>query len=958
MTRTAFDSYSDRLHLNLFGQLRIKRGITPIRLPTRKLDSLLAYLVLHPGAHGREKLASLFWGDVPDEQARASLRNALAILRKRLGRDLLIADRELVQLNPTYPLWVDALEFEAQANRCHTATSFDPDAISIDTYNGDLLEDYYDDWILADRERFHNLYLETLLLLTHQLRANSDYERAIQFAKQVLACDAANERGHQHLMFCYVALGNRSAAIRQFEACVRALREELAVEPSPETKVLYEWILQAPSERKPLEASITNLPIPLTSFIGRQSEMAGIKNLLSTVRLITLTGAGGSGKTRLAIQVGIDLLDAYKDGVWWVDLAALTDGALVLRTVAKVLGAAMVPNQPPNETLMKFLKPRQLLLVLDNCEHLSAACAYLAESLLSTCPDLKIMATSREALGLTGEHVWYVATLSVPEVEQANKAAEMMRYESVRLFIGRAAAVNSRFALTDETASPVAQICQRLDGMPLALELAAARAKVLPVEQIAARLGDRFNLLSTGSRTALPRHQTLRAAIDWSYDLLPEEEQNLFRRLSAFAGSFTLSAAEAVCSADGIEADEVFSLLSNLVDKSLLEMQEQGGEARYRMLQTIRQYAHERLIESGEYSQVHDRHLDYFLHQIRTVNPHLGYFLPAADMQAWLGVFELDNDNLRAALNWCLEKEERVEQGLQMAGYLHWFWYVRGHFSKGRIWISRLLELSSDVPQETRALALLTLGFLSCWQGDFTAGQASLEMSLSLFRWLEDGHGIAFALHGLGFVAMGGGKLDLSRSLFEEAVREAREWDNKWLLSFSLHFLAIVLTYQEAYDSASRCFEESNALMLITGGDQSGTAFSLFHLGRIARLKGDYPGSKLRHSEGLQFFKQIGDRRGIGFSLAGLAVLAAAQDHLQHAARLSGAVASLQDELGSFLEVPLQIEYDQEMSAVRSTLSEEAYDSAWAEGHTMKLQQAIEYAVLSDSAGSSSENST
>lgn len=945
MVRATRDEVWNQLHLYFFGQFRIVEGSKPIRLPTRKLELLLSYLVLRPGPHSREKLAAMWWGDVSDVQARASLRNGLAILRKQLSPHFLVADRNMVQLNSAYPLWVDTLVFEAHATQFLNASSSDEGTTALDLYSGDFLIDFYDDWVLAERERLYRLYAEVLLRLTQEMRARSEYQRALTYAQQLLASDATNERAHQHLMFCYMALGDRNAALRQYEVCLRALREQLAVEPSSTTNSLRRWIQQTPREQTSLEALITNVPIPLTSFVGRQHEMAQVKNLLSTARLVTLTGAGGSGKTRLAMQAAIDLVDAFKDGVWWVDLAALVDETLVSRTIAKTLGVSETSNEPLDELLVSFLRPRQLLLVLDNCEHLSSACAQVAGLLLNACPYLTILATSREAMGLTGEYVWYVSTLSVPDPAQALPAEDVMQYESIRLFVERSVAVNPKFQISEANALSVAQVCWRLDGIPLALELAAARAKVLPIQEIAARLHDRFDLLTGGSPSTLPRHQTLRAAIDWSYGLLSQQESTLFRRLSVFAGGWTLAVAEAICSGEGIEEDQVFDLLSRLVDKSLVEMQEQGGRARFRMLQTIQQYSHERLIESGELERVQDRHLDYFLQLGESANPHLGYFLSDMDMAVWLGQFEAENDNLRVALGWSLENENEAEAGLRLAGILHWFWFARGQFSEGRGWLARLLDSSGDVAAETRAQALLTAGYMDCWQGEFASGRTSLEQALSLFRNLEDGRGIAFALHGLGFTAMGEGNAPLSRSLFEESLKAAREAHDMWLTSFALHFLAIVLTYQGNYAPASLYFEEGNLVLQQIGGHKQGLAFSLFHLARIARLQGDFPAARAHHAEGMQLFREVGDRRGIGYSLAGLAVLAAAQDELQRAARLSGAVASLQAVLGSFLEAPLQIEYEREMASVQSSLGEEMFQSAWKAGQAMTIEQAIEYAL-------------
>jgi len=414
MARKFSSSTSSPLRLSLLGTSRIERGAQMIHLPTRKIESLLAYLVLHPEPHPREKLAALLWGDVTDAQARGSLRKALTLLRKYLGSEILLADREAVQLNPGLSLWCDAREFHAQATGFLTSASADPSAVDIELYRGDLLADFYDDWIMPERERYRALYLETLLQLTQAKRSRSEYARAIELAQKILISDAANERAHQHLMFCYLATGKRSEALKQYKECERALEIELDVEPAPETTALFEWIQQTPSERKSPVALITNLPIPLSSFVGRKQEMTEIKRWLSRTRLLTLTGAGGCGKTRLAIQVATDLVDSFKDGVWWVDLAPLSDAALVPQMAAKALGLRGEPNEPLMETLRRHLRPKQLLFVLDNCEHLVDACAQLAEGLLKACPALKIMITSREALGLIGETVWRVPSLPLP----------------------------------------------------------------------------------------------------------------------------------------------------------------------------------------------------------------------------------------------------------------------------------------------------------------------------------------------------------------------------------------------------------------------------------------------------------------------------------------------------------------------------------------------------------------
>ncbi len=577
---------------------------------TRKTISLLAYLLLHPHSiHSREKLATLFWGDFSDQQARHSLRTAMTTLRKEPVPDLFTTDRDTVQINPDASVWVDALQFEKDAiSAARGETNSLEDAIAL--YNGDLLVDFYDDWILRKRDHYCNLYLDLLLRMTQLLRSKSEYGRAIECAQRVIDIDPANERAHQHLIFCHLANGNRNAAVRQYEDFRRVLQEELALEPSPETTALYQWIKQAPV--KSIEARVTNLPLPLTSFIGRTGEMARVKYMLSQERLVTLTGSGGSGKTRLAIQVASDLVDSFKDGVWWVDFAPLMNAKLVSQKVAKVLGVLEVQNAPMSKTLVNHLSTLNVLLVLDNCEHLLDEISNLAITLLGKCANVQILATSRETLNIPGESILRVPSLSFPISRQLLPGENLEDYESIRLLLDRSAAIGVDFALSQENVSSIAQICRRLDGIPLAIELAAARLNVLTLDQIAARLDDRFNLLTNSSRTTLPRHQTLRAVIDWSYDLLSHKEQVFLCRLAVFVDGWTLDAAEAVC-AEVVPAHEVMDLLASLVDKSLVEAVEKaGGEARYRMLETMRQYGLERLHEAGQVEAAQHCHALFF----------------------------------------------------------------------------------------------------------------------------------------------------------------------------------------------------------------------------------------------------------------------------------------------------------------------------------------------------------
>ncbi|MCB0164875.1 MAG: hypothetical protein KDI79_11655, partial [Anaerolineae bacterium] len=447
-----FDDDAPSFRLYLFGSFRLESERQPIRLPTRKVDALLAYLALHPQPHSREKLAALFWGETTDAQARASLRNALPALRRLIHPELLLADRQTVQLNPAYPLWVDIREFE---------TMLSPSSIAhiqplIALYQGDLLIDFYDDWLVPERAYYRTRYLETLLHQTRELRAHGEYSQAIAIAQTLLTVEPTSETAHQQIMACYLALGDRDAARRQFTSCREILREELGVEPSADTLALYNRSRQI--EIASPDAQPTNLPVPLTSFIGREAELDELKQRLqgpelsnidppAPVRLLTLTGPGGSGKTRLAIQAGSALVAAFVDGVWWVELAPLSDPAFVPQAVAKVLNFQEQPDRPLIESLQNALRARKLLLILDNCEHLIAACADLVAALLFACPDLQILATSREPLGLTGELIRPVAPLAVPATADALRPDQLSDYEALRLFIERATAVQPALSL-------------------------------------------------------------------------------------------------------------------------------------------------------------------------------------------------------------------------------------------------------------------------------------------------------------------------------------------------------------------------------------------------------------------------------------------------------------------------------------------------------------------------------
>ena len=729
-----------------------------------------------------------------------------------------------------------------------------------------------------------------------------------------------------------------------------------------------------------------NLPIQLTSFIGREKGIIEIKRLLTksegSVRLLTLTGHGGCGKTRLALQSASGLLADFRDGVWLIELAPLTDPTLVPQTVATTLGLKEEPGRPLLDTLTNHLSNKRILLVLDNCEHLVQASAQLAEALLQACPNLYLLATSREMLGVAGECALVVPSLSMPDPRASPSVEILSRYEAVRLFAERAATVRSGFTLTDENSTAIAQICQRLDGIPLALELAAARLRMLPVEQIAARLDDAFRLLTGGSRTALPRHQTLQALIDWSYELLTEAEQVVFRRLAVFAGGWTLEAAEAVCIGEGIKTDEVFDVLAHLLDKSLVLAKEHSKTARYRMLEIIRHYALAKLVGSSEANAMRQRHATYYL--LALVEAEGSNY---ARTKAWLDHMEQEHDNLRAALAWSQSAQGSAELGLRLASMMVWFW-GNGYWSEGRGWLDSALA-HADVERvdnkQLRAQILQGLGSICTFQGDYEAGEGHFTECRKLFQELGDVLSSTSLLERLGWLARERGDATTARLRLEESLATFRKLGDKGGIVDVIMTLGEVLVMQEDAEGATRLLEEGLPLSREMG-DLNVTGWVLNHLGHVAQIRGEYERATRLHLESLPLFREsgpywisipwahqglgetalaqgeaalaathlaealglfhdLGDRMGVSWCLAGLAGVAALDEEPERAAWLWGAAEALRQSLGARSAPAARATRERLQAEVRKQLSEEAFNAKWADGQSASVEQAIDEAT-------------
>lgn len=679
-----------------------------------------------------------------------------------------------------------------------------------------------------------------------------------------------------------------------------------------------------------LDSIPNNLPLQLTSFIGRERELADVRRLFSTTRLLTLTGPGGCGKTRLALQAAAELVDEFPDGVWLVELAALTDPALVTQAVAGTLGVGEESGRPLGTTLADATRSKRLLLILDNCEHLIDASARLTESLLLAGGGLRVLATSREPLGIAGEMVYRVPSLLVPDARVSLTIRDLSQAEATRLFIERAVFARPDVPLTDADAPAIAQISTALDGIPLAIEMAAARLRTLTVIQIAQRINDRFGLLTGGSRTALPRHQTLQAVLDWSYDLLSDGERAALQCVSVFPAGFTLDAAEHVCAGAGLRPGDVLHLISQLTDKSMLFANGHGGEVRYRLLDTIRQYAAERLVRSGRAPAVRTSQLAWSA-------TFIGGF-DRADLPEHEKMDRIagEHDALRAGLAWALESGD-VSAAARLAASLAAFWLVRGYWTEGRRWLETTLTAGVNVDPEVQARGLLGLARIAEYQGDYQDAKTFTEAGLALQQHLGDAGEVAGALRTLGNIAYGRSDYAAARQLYEESLAYGRTADDRRMIAgtlinlgivadhqgdhgraaalgreslalfrslddrrgtaFALHVLALLELDEGDHEAAAPLFEESLAIRRSLN-DRRGISGSLHSLGLIARARGDQARAQALHEESLTLRRELGDKQGVGASLSSLAVVAWDRGDLETARRLWRESLTLRHTIG------------------------------------------------------------
>lgn len=691
-----------------------------------------------------------------------------------------------------------------------------------------------------------------------------------------------------------------------------------------------------------------NLPIQMTSFIGREQPLTEIGHLLAAQRLVTLTGAGGTGKTRLALQVGANLLDQFEDGVWLVELAPVAEPGRVAESVAYALGLPDDPTRTFNMILRDYMRRREIALILDNCEHLVQACAELASDLLGTCSQLKILATSRQALGIPGEATFYVPSFAVPNPARLPPLDELARIEAIRLFVDRAVAAKPDFAFTAANASAVAQICHTLDGMPLAIELAAARLRIMRVEELATRLDDRFSLLTSGSRTVLPRHQTLRALVSWSYDLLDEQERALLKRLSIFAGGCTLAAAEVVCSGAPLDRGEILDLLARLVEKSLVIADQRAEHTRYRMLETIRQYARQKLEDAGETTAIASRHLDYMIVFSRDVVPRFH----GPEPRRWLDRLENEYDNISAALDWGLASGA-VERELELATALGEFWDWRA-LSAGCKWILAGLSLARETPisQPIMVQALTTAGMLLDLQANLEQASAFLREAMTLAQSLGDRSLETDALRWLAVVATAAGNHGEADQMYQAALERLQQAGDRSVIGDVLTNFGINKTLEGQLQESARLCEQGLQIGLelkdsrLIGISSAMLGLVLFFLGQYGRVPGVI-------RQGLLACALLDEYLMSGFCLYAAGALAGIKGDPQRGARLHAAGQSAHEAIGYRIPPGAQSVWQMLLRVVKEPLDEETFRARWEEGRAMSLQQAVEYA-LEEIDGSSS----
>jgi predicted ATPase/DNA-binding SARP family transcriptional activator len=911
-----------------------------------RVQSLLAMILLSPElAIARELAAIRLWPNSSDSQARTNLRHLLHTLRSTLpnAEHYLKATPDMLVWNQNSDFHCDVLEFHSAASKINSVESLD-EAITL--YQGDLIPTCFDDWIEPDRSRLRDLYISTLQRQTDLLEKEGDLAGAIQFTNRMLQIDPIRETTYCRLMELHASLGDRAAVMRTFEVCSSNLKKELGVEPGPETLATFEALLQPKSTFKTQDQAsistqlkITHLPAPLDSLIGRNDEINLVIELIHGHRLVTLTGIGGVGKTRLAQEIAWKLAGTPApvigtDGIWWFDLAPISTLELLIQTVAVTLQITPQADRSVMESLLESLGFRLILLILDNCEHLLEVTAQFIFDVLRACPQLRVITTSRVSLHLSGEAVFYVPPLS----NQADDLSALS--ESELLFYERARAANPTFSFQTQHLETVRAICRKLNGIPLAIELAAARIRMLTPLEIAQRLEKAFELLSQKKHGIPPRHQTLRSTLDWSYQLLNESEARLFRSLSVFSNGFTLYSAMAVCGFKPSETGELLNGLEALIDKSLLRpLDSAARQPRMILLELIREYALDRLHESGELDRVRSKHALYFLDLAVRLEP----LLESPQQATWLNQLETEHANLRSALAWMKETGD-TENGLRLSSSLAMFHFMRGYLREGYAWMVDFLSFPAVADLALRAKACDRAGLLARYQGAYDQANSWISESLTIRRQLNDLHGMADSFDNLGYVALHQDKDQLALEYYQEALTLHQQRNNLQGIADSSSHLAM-LAYRRGNFSEAKSLHQSSLEMWRGLEDHQGIAWALYYLGDVSLAVGELTRARDQFRESLIISEAIRFQWGIVNAIEGIACFAALTGQPERAIRLAGGAAFLRETISLPVPPNIQTNLQRMLSPAYHLLGEEQAAALHAEGKLLAYDELIQQSI-------------
>lgn len=882
------------VEFRILGALEVAADGRVVELSAAKVRALLGMLLLHPNrVISADRLCDGLWSDARPQSAVNTLQGYMSQLRKALG------GHTIQTRSPGYLLAVDgdridAVRFERLLDEAQRARACgDPSrsatvlAQGLELWRGEALADFsYAEWAQAEIARLEELHLVAIEEWIDARLDLGQHNEVLGELEALVIAHPLRERLWAARMLALYRSGRQAEALRSYEDLREKLAEELGIDPSPALVALEHSVLrqEVTLEWRPPPAVLLGLPVARSTFVGRAEEVADLEKLVQESGLITIVGPGGIGKTRLALEVA-HRASRHDTDVRLVELAALADPSLIVHEVATSCGVREEPGRAPMESLVAFLRPRQVLVVLDNCEHLLEPAARLADILLRAAPRLSILATSRQPLRIDGERVWTAPSLPVPPTDEMSPEA-ILEFDSARLFVARASDADRRFVLTAENAAAVSQICRRLDGVPLALELAAARTAFMALPELARRLDDRFTFLTGGSRTSAIRHQTLEAAIDWGYGLLESHEQMLFCRLSVFAGTFTLAAAEAVCQGEGVEPETVMHALAGLVEKSFVSADTQAEVTHYRILETLRAYGAKNLTATDDASAVQSRLLQWGISLAHEAEPHL----KGEGQQAWIKVIDDNVDNLRSMLTWA-RAGANLNGALELVVALQRFWELRS-VKEGRVWVETLLDAAGpDVPPALRMKALTVAGVLAAHEGDHLRVRSVYEDCLTVSRRFSLGEGVGKALLGLGHVAYMQGDYGAARRLCGESLELGRRLWELRTVAASLNVLGRVAHFQCRYGDAEAALQESLVVRRELG-DREWIAVALGALGDLAYTKGDYGAGRAHCEESLQIAQDIGAPHQQAWALSVLSDLDLAEGNIVSAG--AGLESSLQ----------------------------------------------------------------